>query len=81
MTVVKVESLGQGITEPLIYPLLSLIRDGSEEVSGFLRGKIRWMPREERAIPYLIYVLKEMKAQLDQAVTGRSSVRLASSSS
>ena len=30
------------------------------------------MPREERAIPYLIYVLKEMKAQLDQVSSDRS---------
>jgi len=30
------------------------------------------MPREERAIPYLIYVLKEMNAQLDQVSSDRS---------
>ena len=33
------------------------------------------MPREERAIPYLIYVLKEMKAQLDQ-VSGSKTISI-----
>lgn len=31
--------------------------------------------REERAIPYLIYVLKEMKAQLDQ-ITGAEKISI-----
>lgn len=39
----QVESLGLGHIEPLSCLLLSLIRDGSEEISGFLRGKNRWM--------------------------------------
>lgn len=43
VTETKIESLGPGIVETLIYPLISLVCDISEEVSGFLRGKIRWM--------------------------------------